>query len=154
MSLHAVYLVLQVAGGAAGLLLAGPVLLAPKRRGRHTALGRVYLVALAAMTVTAVALAAADPARLAALAVIAVLTLAAALAGVWLVRSRPRLPGRGWLGWHLTLMCGSVISFVTAFAVVTTGGAWWSWALPSLVGSPLIARRTARLTSRRPVPSV
>ncbi len=135
----------HVAAGASGLVLAWPVLLARKRRGAHTVLGRIYVVALAVMCLTGLVLAAADPAELAGLAVIAVLTLAAALAGVWLARAKPRFGRRGWYVWHLNLMCGSVISFVTAFAVQSSGGHPLAWVVPTLVGSPLIARRTARV---------
>ncbi len=141
-------LVTHVAAGVIGLVVAWPALLAPKRRGLHTVAGRVYAGALVVMTATALVLASADPARLAGLAVIAVATLAAGVVGVWFARHRPRVGRRGWMVWHLNLMCGSVISFVTAFAVTMTGGHWLSWVVPTLVGSPLIARTTARVVAR------
>jgi hypothetical protein len=148
MSVHAAVLLTHVAAGVTGLLVAWPALLAPKRRGVHTVLGRVYAGALVVMTVTALALAAADPGRLAGLAGVAVATLAAGLAGVWFARRKPRVDRRGWMVWHLNLMCGSVISFVTAFAVTMTDGFWLAWVVPTLVGSPLIARTTARVAAR------
>lgn len=141
-------LVAHVAAGATGLVLAWPVLLVRKRPGAHTVLGRIYTAALTVMCLTALVLAAADPAELMGLAVIAVLTLAAALVGVWLAHAKPRLGRRGWYVWHLNLMCGSIISFVTAFAVQSSGGHPLAWILPTLVGSPLIARRTAQVLGR------
>lgn len=138
-------LALHVAAGAVGLVVAWPALLAPKRRGWHPRFGRVYAGALLVMGVTALVLASADPARLAGLAVIAVLTLAAGAAGVWFARRKPRIGRGGWMIWHLNLMCSSVIAFVTAFAVTMADGHWLAWVVPTLVGSPLISRTTARV---------
>ncbi len=142
-------LVIHILAGGTGLLLAWPTLLAPKRRGIHTLSGRVYAVCTLLLCLTAFALVALDPARLWGLAILGTLTLAWAAAGVWIARTRPRLPG-GWRIWHLNLMCSSVISFVTAFAVQMTGGSLLAWLLPTVVGSPLIAWRTAREVGRRP----
>lgn len=142
-------LVAHIGAGGLGLLLAGPVLVVRKRRGAHTRLGRVYVGALAVMGATALILVAADPVRLAGLGVIAVLTLGWGLGGLWVARRRPRLPG-GWKVWHINLMCSSVIAFVTAFAVTALDGGLAAWILPTLVGSPLIARRTAQEVGRRP----
>jgi hypothetical protein len=75
------------------------------------------------------------------LGLIAVATAAAALTGRELARRRPP----GWLPWHLSLMCGSYISLVTALLVVNLGFASpLAWILPSVLGSPLIAIRAAR----------
>ena len=134
----------HVAGGMAGLLLAGPVLWAPKRPGWHPWLGRAYLVALLAMCVTALALFAREPARLAGLGGIALGTLTCGAVGFLTVVRKPRLPG-GWLVWHVNAMGSSVISFVTAFVVTMADGHVLAWILPTLVGAPLIARRTAQL---------
>ncbi len=51
----------------------------------------------------------------------------------------------GWLGWHIRLMCGSYLSFITAALVV-------NWAdplarvLPTVIGTPLIIRAVKRAT--------
>jgi uncharacterized membrane protein len=149
--MRTVLIVVHVAAGTTGLLLAWPVLFAPKRRGLHTVLGRVYAVATLALCVSAFALFAYDPARLVGLAVLGVFTLACAAGGVWLARTKPRLRGpRTWRIWHLNLMGSSVIAFVTAFAVQMTQGHLLAWILPTLIGSPLIARRTAQEISSRP----
>lgn len=137
--LHDVLLVPHVVAGAAGLLI-GPLAMAvPKRAGRHTRLGLAYQGTAAVMTVTALGLAALEPARLWWLGLIAVATEAAALAG-WREQRR-RAPG--WLGRHVQLMCGSYLSFVTAFLVVNLSTPL-AWVVPTVVGSPLIALAAAR----------
>jgi hypothetical protein len=144
-SFHRVLLVVHVIAGASGLLLAGPVLFAPKRRGRHTWLGRAYAIAAVLLCLTAFGLVARDPAGLVGLAVLGVLTAGWVMIGVWLARSRPRLgrPGR-WRVWHLNCMGSSVIAFVTAFAVQLADGHLVAWLAPTIIGSPLIAWRSAR----------
>lgn len=111
----------------------------PKRAGWHTRLGRTYQGVVAAMTSTAVALAAFAPARLWYLAVIAVATEVAALAG-WAERRRHR---PGWLPRHIRWMAGSYVSFVTA-ALVVNWSSPLAWVLPTLVGTPLIALAAGR----------
>ncbi len=135
-------LVVHILAGVVGLVVAWPVLLVRKRRGMHTRLGRVYGVAVALLCLTAFPLVAYDPEELWWLGLIGVGTLAAAAGGIWLARQRPRVPG-GWCVWHLNLMCSSVISFVTAFAIQMTDGHPLSWIIPTVIGSPLIAIRSA-----------
>ncbi|MDP9395797.1 MAG: hypothetical protein M3Q27_16710 [Actinomycetota bacterium] len=142
-----ILLVLHIGAGVTGLLLAGPVVLVPKRRGGHTVLGRIYAGALAVLCLTAAPLALVDLRRMVGLLGIAIGTALAGAVGVAAARYRPALPG-GWLLWHLNAMGTSVISLVTAFAVQASDGHPVSWVLPTLVGSPLIAARSAAL--RRP----
>ena len=144
--LHDLLLAPHVAAGTAGLLI-GPLALAvPKRAGWHTRLGLAHQGATAVMTVTALGLAALEPARLWWLALIALATEAAALAG-WRERRR-RAPG--WLARHVRLMCSSYLAFVTAFLVVNLSTPL-AWIVPTVVGSPLIALAVAR--TRRPATS-
>jgi hypothetical protein len=137
--LHTIFLSLHIAAGSAGLLIGPAAMLAPKRPRLHPRLGLVYQGIVAVLACSAVGLVSLSPARLWPFAVIAGATETAALAG-WFVRRRHR---PGWLPWHVSLMCGSYVSFLTGFLVVN-----WSrplaWALPSVIGSPLIA-----LASRR-----
>lgn len=137
--LHTIALVAHVGAGGTGLLLAGPILFAPKRRGTHTVLGRVYAIATAVLCLSAFVLAAYDPARLWPFILIGIGTAACAGGGVWMARRRP---GPNWFIWHLNLMGASVIAFVTAFAMQMTGNALWSMIAPTIVGAPLIAYRT------------
>lgn len=139
---HTVLVVLHVAAGVTGLVMAPVAMLVAKNR-LHAQVGIAYQGCVAVLTLTALGLVAFDPARLAGLGVIAVLTQAAAAGGWLLARRRPR----GWEPWHVRLMAGSYVSFVTAFLVVQ-----WphpiSWVLPTLIGSPLIARASARVRRR------
>ncbi|MEU8616138.1 hypothetical protein AB0C29_49965, partial [Actinoplanes sp. NPDC048791] len=61
-----------------------PVILAPKRRGRHPMLGRAYAVSAAVLCLTAFGLVAYDPGRLVGLAVLGTLTALWVGGGVWL----------------------------------------------------------------------
>jgi len=51
-------------------------------------------------------------------------------------------------------MCGSYVSFVTAFLVVNTAGIPAAWIAPTVIGTPLIAlaARRAAHSSPQPVP--
>jgi peptidoglycan/LPS O-acetylase OafA/YrhL len=152
---HPVLIVVHATAGGLGLLLAGPVMLAPKRRGRHPALGRIYAICAGVLCLTAFGLVAEDPRGLAGLAVLGVLTAGWVAGGVWLARRRPVLRGdrHAWRLWHLNLMGSSVISFVTAFLVQITGGSLAAWIAPTVVGTVIIAtanrREPARLAARK-----
>ncbi len=97
------------------------------------------------MTTTALLLVAAAPARLWWLGLIAVATEAAAVGG-WAMRRRHP---PGWLAWHIRLMSASYVSFVTA-ALVVNWSSPLAWIVPTLVGTPLIARAAARAGAPRP----
>lgn len=136
----ATLLVIHIVSGSLGLAAGPAAMLAPKRRGWHTRLGTSYVGLVVALCAAAIGLAVLRPA-LWWLGLIAVATAAAALTGRELARRRPP----GWLPWHLSLMCGSYISLVTALLVVNLGFASpVAWILPSVLGSPLIAIRAAR----------
>lgn len=149
--MRTVLVVVHALSGVSGLLLALPVLLAPKRRGRHTRLGWAYAVAAVGLSLSALGLFALEPARLWGLAVLGALTLGWLIGGLWIARRRPRRLGpRGWRIWHLNLMGSTVIAFVTGFAVQMTDGNLIAWFAPTVIGSALIARRTAREVAGRP----
>lgn len=158
--LHPALIIVHATAGATGLLLAGPVILAPKRRGRHPLLGRAYAISAGVLCLTAFGLVSYDPARLAGLAVLGVLTAVWVAGGVWLARRRPALRGgpQAWRVWHLNLMGSSVISFVTAFLVQITSGNLVAWIAPTVVGSLVIAnanrRELARLAARGSRPAL
>lgn len=137
--MYSTLLIMHIAAAIIGLTLAAPILLAPKRRGVHTLLGKVYGGALLTMCLTALALVAYQPSVLWPLAIIAVFVLCLAIPGLWLALRRPR----GWFIWHLNLMSSSVIAFITALAVqMTEMDNPFAWIMPTIVGSPLIAHRT------------
>ncbi|WP_213455102.1 DUF2306 domain-containing protein [Rhizomonospora bruguierae] len=152
--MHTVLIAIHATAGGAGLLLAVPVVLAPKRRGRHPVLGRAYAICAALLCASAFGLILSDPGRLIGLAVIGALTAVWVAGGVWIARRRPVIGGRpdAWRLVHLTLMGSSVVSFVTAFAVQITDGNVAAWLVPSVIGSLLIARANARETARQNAP--
>lgn len=136
----AALLVIHIVSGSLGLVAGPAAMLAPKRRGWHTRLGTSYVVLVVVLCAAAIGLAVLRPAVWW-LGLIAAATAAAALAGRELRRRQPP----GWLGWHISLMCGSYISLATALLVVNLGFAGpLAWIVPSVIGSPLIAIRAAR----------
>ncbi len=137
---------IHVIAGSLGLLAGPAAMLAPKRPGGHPRLGYAYQALTAALCLTAFGLVAFRP-TLWWLGLIAAATWAAALGGWWARRRR----FNGWPAWHIGLMCGSYISFVTAFLIVNLGlGSPLAWIAPTLIGTPLIARTTARSLRPRP----
>jgi len=145
MDLRALLLAAHVSAGCAGLLVGAAALLARKRRGWHVRLGLTYQVVVALMTSTAVVLAATAAVTPWGLVVIAVATEVAAVAG-WVVARRRR---PGWLPLHVSLTAGSYVSFVTA-ALMVNWSSPMAWVLPTLVGSPLIARVARRSARHAP----
>ena len=144
--LHEVLLAAHITAGSAGLLI-GPIAMAtPKRRGLHSRAGISYQIAVTVLTITALGLTAFAPGRLWPLALIAVATEAAAVTG-WRAQRR-RKPG--WLPRHVGFMAGSYVSFVTA-ALVVNWPTPLSWILPTIIGTPLIARAAARAPTPRAV---
>lgn len=145
--LHTIFLSLHIAAGSAGLLIGPAAMLARKAPGLHPRLGLVYQGIVAALSGSAIGLVTLSPARLWPFAVIAVATEVAALAGWFAVRRHHP----GWLPLHVSLMCGSYVSFLTAFLVVN----WHSplaWVLPTVIGSPLIAMAARRAAAAQDLP--
>ena len=124
------------------------VLLAPKRRrGRHGRLGDAYFWLLLVALGSGMVVGARDPA-LSPFEIATPPTFALGLGGYWLAKRRPK----GWLRWHIASQGGSYIGVVTAtlFQIVpriTPESAViyaLIWALPTIVGTVLISRATAR----------
>jgi hypothetical protein len=136
-------LILHIVSGSLALLAGLAAMALPKRHGWHTRLGTGYVVLVSLLSVSAVGLATMRPA-LWWLGVIAGATLAAVLVGRELRRRHPP----GWLPLHISLMGGSYISLTTALLVVNLGlGSVLAWALPTVIGTPLIARRAYLATA-------
>jgi hypothetical protein len=139
-------LTVHIGAGSLALLTAPLAMLAPKRPGWHPRLGRAYQVLVGLLCLSAGGLVVLNP-GLWGFAVIATLTWAAALGGWWMRRRQPR----GWLQWHVSLMCGSYISLVTALLVVNLGTrSLIAWILPTAVGTPLITWKNIQLARRPP----
>jgi len=141
---HDLILAVHIVCGAVGLVVAALALFMPKRRGWHTRFGRVYVFAGVGVVATTFGLFLYDPMELLGLGIIAIATGICAGAGLWLVRTKPTLRRGTWLVWHLNLMSSSYISFVTAFLVQMADGHFLAWVLTTIVGSPLIAWRSAQ----------
>lgn len=145
--MHTAFLTVHVICGGLGLLI-GPLAMVVRKRPRragvhwHSLLGRTYQATVTGVCLSALGLVALKP-SVWWLGVIAVATQAAAFVG-WVTRPTAR---RATLSIHVGAMCGSYISFVTAFLVVNTDGLVW-WFLPTIVGSPLIAWTSQRASSR------
>jgi uncharacterized membrane protein len=145
----------HIALGTAGLLLGPVAMLSRKIPGLHTKAGEAYHWVMLAVCVSAGALALLDWARLWWFVPIAAGSYAFALVGYVAAKRR----WHGWLRAHVTGQGGSYIAMSTALLVVNwealtgTRGvlAPWAWALPTLVGSPIIAWVTREIArGRRP----
>lgn len=59
-------------------------------------------------------------------------------------------PGNAWLRRHIGMIIGSYIATCTAFLVVNSSGgpwpAWFPWALPSMIGVPMIVYWSVKLS--------
>lgn len=147
MTTHQIVLTFHIGCGVVALLLGLIAMLATKQRGLHTIVGNVYHWAYVGLAVSACVIAALDWARLWWFVPIAVGSYGLALMGFLAAKIR----WNGWLDYHLSGQLGSYIAMTTAVLVVNAGNVWWAWALPTIVGSPLIAwiKREVR-AGRRP----
>ena len=136
-------LALHIAAGAAGLILGPIAMRARKEPGLHTRAGEAYHWMVLAVGVTASLLAVLDWKRLWWFLPIAAGSYAFALVGYAAAKRRRR----GWLKAHIAGQGGSYIAMTTALLVVNwetlTGtrgiASPVAWALPTVVGSPIIA---------------
>ena len=153
MSLFGLVLALHVAVGTVGLVLGPIAMTARKGPGLHTRAGEVYHWVMLAVCATATALAALDWQRIWWFLPIAAGSYAFALLGYVAAKRR----WKGWLRAHVTGQGGSYIAMITALLVVNwqalTGTRGiespWAWALPTAVGTPLIAWTNYRVARGR-----
>jgi hypothetical protein len=151
-------IVAHAALGTALLVVGFLALRAPKRaRSAHGRLGTVYFALLFTCLPLGLVIGA-QHAGLSAFEVATPPTLAFGLVGYAAKHRRPRpLLGQPWIVAHLSGVGGSYIGVVTAGAFQTFGriapdsavAAVVIFALPTLVGSPLIARAIARRVPQR-----
>lgn len=146
-------LLAHIALGAGALLLGLAAMIARKRRGLHTKAGEVYHWVVLGVCVSAGALAILDWSRIWWFLPIAAGSYAFALAGYVAAKRR----WKGWLRTHLAGQGGSYIAMLTALLVVNwenltgTRGVLspWAWALPTVVGAPIIAWASRKVARRR-----
>lgn len=138
-------LAVHIATGALALVLGPLALYAARRQRRGIGLAPAYHWAVLAVGVSAVLLAALDWSRLWWFVPIAAASYGLALTG-YLARERA---GSRWARLHVHGQGGSYIALVTAVLVVSVGSPL-AWAVPTLIGSPLIAlagRRALRASA-------
>jgi hypothetical protein len=136
-------LLVHIAAGAVGLVLGPIAMRARKAAGLHTRAGEAYHWVVLVVCLSAAGLAALDWQRLWWFLPVAAGSYAFTLLGYMAAKRR----WDGWLRAHLAGQGGSYIAMVTALLVVNWESATgapgisspWAWALPTLVGSPLIA---------------
>jgi uncharacterized membrane protein len=133
----------HVAFGLTCVVTGAMAMLSPKRRGRHSAFGTAYFWALAAVAMSAGALAAMRWTQDAVLFLLGALAFASALLG----RTAARRRWNGWPRLHILGMGSSYVLMLTAF-YVDNGKSLpiWKdlpelayWLTPVVAGVPLIA---------------
>lgn len=151
-----VVLLVHIALGTAGLILGPVAMVARKVPGAlHARAGEAYHWVMLGVCVSAGALAILDWKRIWWFLPIAVGSYAFALVGYVAAKRR----WKGWLRAHLAGQGGSYIAMCTALLIVNWGALTgtrgvaspWAWALPTVVGSPIIAWVTREVAlGRRP----
>jgi hypothetical protein len=150
MTLHGLVLTVHIACGMGALVL-GPVAMgARKVAGLHTTVGEIYHGLSLGILMSAGVLAFLDWQRLWWFLPIAAGSYAFALLGYVSAKWR----GKHWLQFHLAGQGGSYIAMCTAVLVVNSGTASrWVWALPTILGLPLILWIMREVAwDRRPTP--
>jgi uncharacterized membrane protein len=138
--------------GIVALLVGTAAILAPKRRGPHTIFGKVYVVFIALLCVTALAMSAMNLEQSAYLIPIAFISFGFA----WSGERAMKLRGPDCLRCHIRGMLGSYIAIWTAVLVVSgsklpvisTWPSWLYWILPTVIGSPAIRLIQHKLAPR------
>lgn len=129
-------------------------MLVPKRRGLHTKSGVVFHGAVLVTCVTACLLAMEHWASLRWLFFIAVASYVSVAMGHYAARRR----WKGWISFHIVCQCSAYISMTTAFLVVNRMilprylgiPTYWSWIIPTVIGTPLIAWALGRYSPKKP----
>ena len=146
-------LAVHVVAGTVALVAGAVAIAAPKRRGVHTRTGEVYHAAVLTVCVSAAVLSVLRWDSLWWFLPIAAGSYAFALLGY----AAAKLRRANWLRRHVSGMGGSYIAMTTALLVVNwrniTGEngvqSPWAWALPTLIGTPLLSIVRRRLTRSR-----
>ena len=142
-------LLVHIPAGATAFINGLIAAASPKRRGRHPGAGRIYIVALSVVFVTASAMAAMRWSEDAYLFVLGSISFSLCLFGY----TARRIRWRGWRTFHGSGMALSVVVLATAFyadngphfAAGVPVLIWWLG--PSGVGLPLLIRALRRNTN-------
>lgn len=125
-----------------------------KKRGLHTTNGILFHFAVFATCLTAAIISFHAWSSYWVLFVIAVASYLAVVLGHIAARVR----WRGWIVCHIICQCSAYISMTTAFLVVNRSllpnllgiPSYWSWFLPTIIGTPLIVLATGRYSPSKP----
>lgn len=143
MPVFKVLLIAHIAFGFLALVLGPVAMFSLKIRGIHTRAGELYYWTVLGVCLSASLMAVLDWGRLWWFLPIAVGSYAFALVGYLSAKVR----WRNWLEAHVSGQGGSYIAMTTALLVVNWQNVFgssgvsspWAWALPTVVGSPIIA---------------
>jgi hypothetical protein len=138
-----VCLVAHISFGVLALILGPVAMFSRKIQGIHTNAGEWYHWTVAGVCLTASLMAILDWSRLWWFLPIAIGSYAFAFVGYLSAKVR----WRKWLGAHISGQGGSYIAMTTALLVVNWHSVFgspgvyspWAWALPTVVGSPILA---------------
>jgi hypothetical protein len=146
MNPDAIALTFHIAFGSFGLALGPVAMLARKRAGLHTRAGELYHWNMLGLCLSAAALAVLRWQRDWWFLPLALFSYSFALLGYLAAKLR----WRQWLRFHVAGQGGSYIAMSTALLVVNFGlHTWWTWVLPTALGSPLIARVSRQIALGR-----
>jgi len=141
--MHTVILAMHVAAGVLGALF-GPLAIAWLARGRTGWLASAYHLSVGLVCLSAIGLAALDPARLWWFVLIAAGSYAFSARGMAAIRSgRP-----GWSARAVRGFGGAYIALWTAIAVVSLPGQPLAWAVPTVVGTVVLERFAGNMGRR------
>jgi hypothetical protein len=150
-----VVIAIHIAAGLTAVIAGLTAMLAPKRAGRHSRSGHVFLVAIGVVFATALGIVAARRPHTAYLLIPGSIALLTAATGF----TARRIRWRGWLRHHIAAMGIAYIALLTSF-YVDNGPKLplWNllprssfWVLPAAIGLPLITR--ALLQHSTPTPT-
>lgn len=153
MSLFKAVLLLHITLGVMAMI-AGPIsMFSRKRRGVHTVAGEFYHWLMLGTCAASALLSFLDWQRIWWFLPIGIGSYAFALLGYVSAKRR----WKGWISAHIAGQGGSYIALVTAVFVVNWRTFFgihgihspWAWALPTLIGTPLISYATAQAKRRR-----
>jgi hypothetical protein len=146
-------IVIHAASGGTALALGLIGMISRKRRGLHTVNGILFHVAALVTCVTASVISFQSWDTHWWLFLIALFSYIAVALG----HVSARVRWQGWIPFHIICQCSAYISMTTAFLVVNRSilpkfvgiPSYWSWIIPTVIGTPLIVLATARYSPKK-----
>lgn len=137
------FLFLHILAGTIGLVI-GPIsMYAPKKKGLHTKIGKIYFYAMALVCLSAVSLSILHWQTSWWFLFVSAFSFSFAWRGYQAVKNRHK----GWIRHHISGMLGSYIAMSTALLVVNSSRIsqyaelpnYIYWMLPTIIGTPFVA---------------